>query len=90
MKYRKKPVVIEAFQFDGDFKDSHEKYYVPDWAVKAVEAEILFFEAWELYVRTLEGTQSVPVGNYIIQGVKGEIYSCDPEIFEMTYEEVGD
>lgn len=35
MKYRKRPVVIEAFQFDGDFMDSNGNYYVPEWAASA-------------------------------------------------------
>lgn len=34
MKFRKKPVIIEAFQFDGDLMNSKGHYYVPDWAVK--------------------------------------------------------
>lgn len=37
MKYKKKPVAIEAFQFDGHLKGSGGKYYVPQWAVKAFE-----------------------------------------------------
>lgn len=45
MKYKKKPVAIEAFQFDGDLKGSDGKYYVPEWAVKAFEEGILYFDA---------------------------------------------
>lgn len=48
MKYRKKPVVIEAFQFDGDFKDKNGKVYVPDWAMEAFKNKTLFFVAENL------------------------------------------
>ena len=41
-------------------------------------------------IETLEGTHSANRGDYIIQGVKGELYPCKPDIFEMTYEEVTD
>lgn len=93
MKYRKKPVVIEAFQYDGDLKDSNREYYVPDWAVKAFEDGIMHYDSpdcdsppCELYIDTLEGTHHVSVGDYIIQGVDGELYPCKPEIFAKTYE----
>lgn len=95
MKYKKKPVTIEAFQFDGDLKGSDGKYYVPEWAVKAFEEGILYFDALtpdtppiELFIKTLEGTMHVPVGSYVIQGVRGEIYCCKEDIFLETYEPV--
>lgn len=43
-KYRKKPVEIEAFQFDGDMKYSNGEYYVSEWAVKAYKEGTLFYE----------------------------------------------
>lgn len=93
MKYRKKPVEIEAFKYDGDLMGSDGKYYVPDWAVKALENWGMYYDYIdgnppELFIRTLEGVHHVSVGDYIIQGVKGELYPCKPDIFEMTYEEV--
>ena len=92
-KYRKKPVVIEAFQYDGDLIDSRGKYYVPDWAKQAYENGILFYEETEnspseMFVKTLEGNMLASVGDYIIRGVNGEIYPCKPDIFEKTYEPV--
>lgn len=97
MKYRKKPVVIEAFQFDGDMIDKTGKWYVPEWAAKAFEAKVLYFDSLskdsppcELFVKTLEGIHHVSVGDYVIQGVKGELYPCKPDIFEMTYDEAAD
>lgn len=43
-----------------------------------------------LVIKTLEGDHRADIGDYIIQGVKGELYPCKPDIFEMTYEEVTD
>ncbi|WP_421000035.1 hypothetical protein ACOJIU_12620 [Carnobacterium maltaromaticum] len=86
-RYRKKPVVIEAFKYDGDFKKSTREYYVPDWAISNLEAGILSFEGQgDLFINTLEGKMFVSVGDYIIQGVQGELYPCKPDIFEQTYE----
>lgn len=96
MKYRKKPVVIEAFQYDGDLKGKDGNYYVPDWAVKAFEDGVLHYPLpgsplhppCELYVKTLEGDMHVSIGDYVIRGVNGELYPCKPDIFEKTYEAV--
>lgn len=94
MKYRKKPIEIEAFRYDGDLMDSNGKYYVPDWAVNAFENHVMFYDSLaggfppcELFINTLEGVHHVSVGDYIIKGIKGELYPCKPDIFERTYEE---
>lgn len=88
MKYRKKPVIIEAFQFDGDLQDRAGTFYVPEWAEKAYKDGTMYFTgpAHELYIDTLEGTHHASVGDYIIRGVNGEIYPCKPDIFQKTYE----
>ncbi|TLQ07570.1 hypothetical protein FEZ48_06200 [Marinilactibacillus psychrotolerans] len=94
MRARKKPVEVDVFKFDGDFKYSNGEYYVPSWAVHALnvskeemtEEEWMFFESGELYIYTLEGIMRVSVGDYIIKGVNGEFYPCKPDIFEKTYE----
>lgn len=88
MKYRKKPVIIEAFQFDGDLQDRAGTFYVPEWAEKAYKDGTMYFTgpALELYIDTLEGTHHASVGDYIIRGVNGEIYPCKPDIFHKTYE----
>ena len=87
MKYRNKPVVVEAFQFDGDFNDRNGNYYVPEWAVKGLKREYFTFEdSGDLYIYTLEGKMLVNVGDYIIKGIKGEFYPYKPDIFEATYE----
>lgn len=94
-KYRKLPVEIEAFRYDGDFVASNGKPYVPKWAVKALKEGIIYYSGqdeapYELFIKTLEGDHHVTVGDFIIQGVKGELYSCKPDIFELTYEKVGE
>lgn len=95
MNFQKKPVVIEAFQYDGDLMNSDGEYYVPDWAVKALDKGKLFYGTYRsgdkelpgaLFAKTLEGDMHVSVGDYVIQGVAGEIYPCKPEIFHQTYE----
>lgn len=91
MKYRKKPVVVDAWQYDGDLKNSDGEFYCPDWVEKAFADGTLYYGTWgdgpsELIARTLEGDHHVSVGDYIIQGVAGELYPCKPDIFARTYE----
>lgn len=76
MKYRKKPIVIEAEQ------------WFPDHPVHGVHIDP--YGITLPYIITLEGNMHVTAGDYIITGVKGEIYPCKPDIFEMTYEKVED
>jgi len=92
MKYCKKPVVIEAFQMTRERIESNRDW--PEWLNRAWNIEsdkegAFFGIATDgLHIRTLEGVHHVSEGDYIIQGVKGEIYPCKPDIFEMTYEKV--
>jgi hypothetical protein len=76
--FRKKPVVIEAIQFTGNF-DEIEKFIGGD-------AEL---RDGELVVATLEGPLRASLDDWIIKGIKGEFYPCKPDIFEATYERVG-
>lgn len=90
-KYRKKPVVIEAFQYTGD--ECFRNEYVPKWIIESFNTGILHWAVVPqifstLYIETLEGTMQVSVGDYIIKGVRGELYACKPDIFTDTYEEV--
>lgn len=82
MKYRKKPVVIEAIQWTGKNLVEVMKF------TGSTEANNDFLENW-LEIATLEGNMRAMPGDYIIKGVKGEVYPCKPDIFEMTYEPVG-
>jgi hypothetical protein len=75
MKFRKKPVVVDAEQF---FQDS-----IP-WP----EGVQIQGADGAVCIKTLEGWLRVSDGDYIITGVKGERYPCKPDIFEMTYEAV--
>jgi len=94
MKYRKKPVVIEATQWfkDGDhphvlmcwFDDSGKVR----WAPEDHPSINIFGCVQKPAIATLEGWHAVTVGDFIITGVKGEHYPCKPDIFEMTYEKV--
>jgi len=92
MRFRKKPIIIEAFQYHGYFIDRNGIWYVPEWAKEALESGVLYFNYTcspaGLFVKTLEGDMRVSVWDYIIQGVNGELYPCKPDIFEKTYEVV--
>lgn len=90
MKYRKKPVVIEAFVFCEDFmKNGANCRGVPEWGISAYDDGIIYFDDKDdCFIKTLEGDMKVSVGDYIIRGVNGELYPCKPDIFEKTYEAV--
>ena len=89
-KYRKKPVVIEAFQLNS------RGLVGEDWFWDAVTKKDIITHyfgkfhsegAW-CEIKTLEGTMIAKTGDYIIRGVNGEIYPCRADIFEKTYESV--
>lgn len=84
MKYRKKPVVVEAFRWTGDYSRPDN----PDWINEALKDGDVEIIEGEMIINTLEGTMLASLGDYIIQGIKGEIYPCKPDIFEATYERV--
>jgi len=91
IKYRKKPVVIEAVQFLGFSDDTGQVMFSerPDWLTRAFGKTILFFGLRDtLAIVTLDGDRIASTGDYIIQGVKGELYPCKPDIFDLTYEPV--
>lgn len=89
MKFRKKPVVIEAFQYGIDNQ--------PAWFRDKVSSDdIICYCKYGLLIpkncfceiKTLEGTMTANYSDYIIQGVNGEIYPCKADIFDKTYEPV--
>ena len=93
MKYRKKPVIVEAFKYEGDLVCGDADYYIPWWAGKALEDGVIVFDSYnsntppcELFINTLEGRMHVSIGDFIIRGVNGEIYPCKSDIFYKTYE----
>ena len=82
-QFRKKPIVIEAWQYKP------ARNHLPRWLVDALNSGL----AWEqggdvpyITIKTLEGEMRASAGDWIIKGVKGELYPCKPEIFAATYE----
>jgi hypothetical protein len=83
--FRKKPVVIEARQFEtnneaGD-KNMNE---LVEWIRKHYGSA--YHDGTDIFIQTLEGEHKATVKDWIIRGVKGEFYPCKPDIFEETYE----
>lgn len=94
MQFRKKPVVIEAYQMTPEAKKDHESW--PTWLQEAEakqehEAGAVYFvvlpgQERGMFVRTLEGSMLVADNAWMIQGVQGELYPCDDTIFRQTYD----
>ena len=89
MKYRKKPVVVEAVQWNGlnleeikEFVGDSLIYNISDAAWKVGKDA----PTVHIKIKTLEGIMIAKAGDYIIRGVNGEIYPCKADIFEKTYE----
>ena len=81
MKFRKKPVVIEAEQFTHENKDRCFNFINGNrYADRSADGQPI------LRIDTLEGEMTAQIGDWIIKGVKGEFYPCKPDIFEATYE----
>ena len=89
MKFRKKPVIIEAIQYTG--RNGH---ILRSWSDgQVIESPVA--EPTEDYpngsyvqIKTLEGVMCGIIGDWIIKGVNGEFYPCKPDIFEKTYEKM--
>lgn len=81
MKFRKKPIEVEAFQVTAKLLMDFPIY-----------AKVKDREVWNqgsyVLVKTLEGDMRAEIGDWIITGVNGEVYPCKPDIFEKTYEKV--
>jgi len=89
LKYRKKPVTIEAFQLTADRWEDNRDW--PSWLHEAWNSGVFFPDKLPIRIptiKTLEGNHIVTLGDFIIQGVKGELYPCKPDIFYETYEDV--
>lgn len=89
MKFRKKPVVIDAVRIDKGME-------IPEWLEAAIESGEVALHGVGNFTRdvpfakiaTLEGSMRGDGGDWIIRGVKGELYPCKQDIFEATYDEV--
>ena len=75
MKFRKKPVVVDAIQFNENM-----------YEIRQFVGADARFRGGQLVIKTLEGPLYASPGDWIIRGVKGEFYPCKPDIFEATYE----
>ena len=88
MKYRKKPVIIDAFRLGVNC--------APEWFSEKVLSEDIMLiitstgDVSRCSIKTLEGIMTAEAGDFIIKGVQGEIYPCKADIFEATYEPVED
>jgi hypothetical protein len=89
-QYRKKPVVVEAFRF----VPSDLRYPLPDWLAQALLIGAVSGGIDDkgpyLLVVTLEGNMRADAGDWVIKGVKDELYPCKNTIFRATYEQVAD
>ena len=98
MKYRKKPVVIEAEIYRYGLEDGFDCFAYEAWNIskcsfscgngKDYRDDCRESSRARPYINTLEGRRYISKGDFIITGVKGERYPCKPDIFEATYEKV--
>ena len=82
MKFRKKPIVIEAIQY------TDENYTYLLYKFPECFGDIIIKNQDEIIIHTLEGSMVAKKGDYIIKGIKGEFYPCKADIFEASYEKV--
>lgn len=83
MKYRKKPVVVDAIQYTGtNFKEILEFIGGQD------ERGKIDIHQNSIFIKTLEGDMEAKPNDWIIRGIKNELYPCKPDVFEETYEKV--
>jgi hypothetical protein len=93
MRYRKKPVIIEAIQWTGTNTEDIRVFFgeAPNGPINTDKFVIYLSGVGEsntLTIKTLEGEMKAAIGDYVIRGVKGEFYPCKPDIFEQTYEKI--
>jgi len=82
--YRKRPVVVEAMQFNGEWTGDATE--ILSWMGRGGDWDN---DSHELRINTLEGIMTASKGDFIIKGVAGEFYPCKPDIFAATYELAG-
>ena len=86
MKFRKKPVVVEAVQFLPYRKSYDEIARIAVNGIRTVQILERDDGLPQLFIDTLEGQMEAKIGDWIIKGISGEIYPCKPDIFYATYE----
>lgn len=91
MKYRKKPVEVEAVRWTGENRAeirifcAHGAFFAP--TRQDTEGRVT---EWRLLIDSPEGIMYAETGDYIIKGVNGECYPCKPDVFAKTYERVAE
>lgn len=88
-QYRKRPVVIEAFLWDGKSIEELDTFMGEQKHDYTTEPKGRN-GGYLVNIKTLEGVMTANIGDYIIKGVQGEFYPCKPDIFEATYEATDD
>lgn len=84
MRYRKKPIEIEAIQMPSQVGDLTN---APQWLTSALSTGVVYYTSRAQFaVRTAEGIMEGHVGDWVIQGIEGELYPCKRTVFEATYE----
>ncbi len=84
MKYRKKPIIVEAVLWTGDV----DNVEAPEWFKNNMKNGNIRRAGKALVINTMEGNMYCCVGDYVVQGVKAEVYPIHPDIFKLTYEKV--
>lgn len=84
-KFRKKPVIIEAMQYEDTFSFALK---IKKWTGSLINP--IFINPGQCCIFTLEGIMNVGEGDWIIKGVNGEFYLCKPDIFEKMYEPINE
>jgi len=91
MKFRKKPVVIDAWPVRDLYRAACGNWgALPESVRNAYEIGGWVFTDEGIYVPTLEGSMLARMGDWLLRGVAGEFYPCKPDIFEATYEAVAE
>lgn len=91
MKYRKKPVVVEAIwvsELLAKRNITFGKNDMPAWVNDAFKKGVLSLKDDNILIKTIEGTMTAGEADWIICGIQGELYPCKPDIFDATYEAV--
>ena len=81
MRYKKRPVVIDAIEWNGTMFAFEQIAQLNKGSDRKIE-----WGANGLVIGTLEGDMKAQIGDFIIRGVKGEMYPCAKDIFEQTYD----
>lgn len=90
MRFRKKPVVIEARRFETNNESNGAPHMdaLVLWMNQGRSEPAAWHNGTDIYINTLEGQMRADVGDWIVRGVAGEFYPCKPDIFNATYEKV--